>query len=380
MSRAEAVQKPAATAPALKPGPGSRGGTGLRQRLAARKYRVLGFAVLALVVIVYPNVVQGSWVDAANQTLIAALGAIALNILLGVAGQLSLGSAAILAVGSFTAAITATQTLQLPFVLGLVAGTITGGVVALILGVIALRIRGFYLVLATIALHYIVLFFAQKYQEGTVGVTGFIMPPADLFGITIATSVTWYVVLLVVLVAVTWGSYNLLKSRTGRAFKAIKNRDVAAALLGVNVTRTKLLAFIITSMLIGFQGALQAYYVGVVTYETFTLNVTVQFVAMIVIGGLASIGGSILGAVFVTMLPFVVQAFVPLLPSWFPFHDAITSNVFAFQSILYGMAIMIFMWKIPGGLARAFSRLGRWLARRADAWLAARTPPIGDRS
>jgi branched-chain amino acid transport system permease protein len=340
---------------------------GFRASLTNRRYPALGLVLLLVALIVFPSIVQQSWVDAINQTMIAALGAIALNILLGVAGQFSLGSAAIMAVGSFTAAIASTEGLHLPFVLGLLAGTITGGVTALILGVIALRIRGFYLVLATIALNYIVIFFAQNYQEKTVGVTGFIMPPVDLFGIPIVSTNSWYILLIIILAVVTWGSWNLLRSRTGRAFKAIKNRDVAAALLGVNVTKTKLLVFIITSMLIGFQGALYAYYVSVVTYDTFTIDLSVQFVAMIIIGGLASIAGSILGAIFVTMLPYIVQAVVPLLPSWFPFDSEITGNLFAVQSILYGIAIIIFMWKVPGGLAGAFRRLGRWLARRIDA-------------
>lgn len=321
-------------------------------------------ALLALVLAIYPNVVAGNWLDALNQAMIAALGAIALNILLGIAGQLSLGSAAIMGVGAFTAGITATQVLHLPLLATLLLGAVAGGIVALIFGVIALRVKGFYLVLATIALHYIVLFVAQNYQEATVGVTGFIMPPADLFGWVIADSKSWYVVLLVILVLTTIGATFLLNSRTGRAFRAIKDRDVAAALLGIDVTRTKVLAFVITSMIIGLQGALYAFYVGVVTYETFTIDLTVQFVAMIVIGGLASIAGSLLGALFVTLLPFVVQALLPLLPAWFPFASSIANNVFAVQSILYGLVIVIFMLRAPGGLIVPVRRLERILLRR----------------
>jgi branched-chain amino acid transport system permease protein len=334
-----------------------------RAWVSQHRYHLIGGAVLLIVAIAYPNLVAQNWVDAMNQAMIAALGAIALNILLGVAGQLSLGSAAIMAVGSFTAGITSMQVLHLPFLATLALGAVAGGLVALILGVIALRVRGFYLVLATIALHYIVVFLAQKYQEGTVGVTGFILVPPDIFGWTIADGQSWYIVLLVILVVVTLASWFLLRSRTGRAFAAIKDRSIAASLLGVDVTRTKLLAFVVTSMLIGFQGALYAWYVGVVTYETFTIDLTVQFVAMIIIGGLASLSGSILGALFVTLLPFVVQALLPLLPAWLPFSSAITSNVFPVQSILYGLVIVIFMLRAPGGLIAAFRSLGRWLVR-----------------
>ncbi len=119
-------------------------------------------------------------------------------------------------------------------------------------------------------------------------------------------------------------------------------------------------------MLIGFQGALFAYYLGVVTYESITLDVTVQYVAMIVIGGLASIGGSLIGAFFVIMLPVVVQQWLPLLPSWFPFAQQISTNVFAIQLILYGLAIIVFMRVAPKGLAHALKRLGRWLVSKVD--------------
>jgi branched-chain amino acid transport system permease protein len=336
-----------------------------RSFLATYGLRIVGFAVLAIALIVYPLVVPTSrWVDAANQAMLASIGAIALNILIGVAGQFSMGSAAFMAIGSFTAAIVTTQLVELPFLLTLLLGAVVGGVAAVLLGFIALRIRGFYLALATIALHYIVIFLFQRYQEGTVGITGFLMPRADIFGITISRTTQWYPVLLVLLVLIALGAYNLLRSRTGRAFRAVKDRDIAAAILGVNVTRTKMVAFIITSMIIGFQGALSAYYLGVVTYEAFHLDVSVQYIAMIMIGGVASVAGSILGAVFVIILPFIVQGIVPNLPSWLPFSELIERNVFSVQLIIYGLVIIFFMLKVPRGMAYGFKRLGIWLKKR----------------
>lgn len=319
--------------------------------------------MLIVVLAAYPYLVTASWLNALDQTIIMAFGAIALNILLGVAGQLSLGSAAIMALGAFTAAATATQGIHASFLLTMLLGAVVGGLAALLLGVIALRVRGFYLVLATIALHFIVLFFTQKYQTSVVGETGFIMPPASLFGWDLSNEKRWYVVLMVLLVLVTAGSYNLLRSGTGRAFRAIKDREVAAALLGVDVTRTKLLVFILTSMLIGLQGAVYAFYVGVVSYDTFSLDLTVEFVAMIIIGGLGSIAGSLIGALVVTMLPFVVQALVPLIPDWVPFGSSIQNNAFPVESILYGIVILIFMLRLPRGLAYSFRQLGTWLGK-----------------
>lgn len=332
--------------------------------LSRNRFRIAGFAVLAIALVLYPILVPSSrWIDAANHAIIASIGAIALNVLIGVAGQFSLGSAAFMAIGAFTAASITTQLIELPFLVTILLGAVVGGLFALVVGLIALRIRGFYLALATIALHYVVIFLVQRFQEGTVGIIGFMMPTPDLFGWTIRRATDWYPVLLVMLVLIAWGVWNMLRSKTGRAFRAVKDRDIAAAILGVNVTRTKMVAFVVTSMIIGFQGAVYAYYLGVVTYESFHLDVAVQYIAMIMIGGVASVAGSILGAIFVIILPFLVQGLVPSLPDWFPFIDVLERNVFAIQLVIYGLAIILFMLKIPKGLVYAFKRLGLGLRR-----------------
>lgn len=347
--------------------------------VALRHLKWAGVAILTAALFMFPYVAPSSRVvDAANQILIASLGAIALNVLIGVAGQFSLGSAAFMALGSFTAATVSVQVLELSFLAALLCGALVGGIAAVLLGVLALRIRGFYLALATIALHYIVLFGAEHYQEATIGIIGFLMPTASIFGFEIRGAFNWYPVLLVILTIVAACVYNLLHSKTGRAFRAVKDRDIAAAILGVNVTRTKLTAFIITSMIIGFQGALYAYYVGVVTYEAFHLDVSVQFIAMIMIGGVGTVSGSILGAIFVIGLPFVVQAAAPNLPAWFPFIDQIETNLFAVQSIIYGLAIILFILKFPRGMSYGLKRLGQGLERRLNRRPAGRPAPQPD--
>lgn len=364
---------PPSTAPARADHPVPR-----RPLRSSRNLRLLGISLLVIGVAAYPFLVPSTrWVDAANDMLIASLGAIALNVLIGVAGQFSLGSAAFMALGAFTAATASVQVFELPMLAALVLGTVVGGLAAVVLGLLALRIRGFYLALATIALHYIVLFGVQRYQVETVGITGFLMPTPGLLGWEIQTARQWYCVLLAILVIVAYGIGNLLRSRTGRAFRAVKDRDIAAAILGVDVTRTKLTAFVVTSMLIGFQGSLYAYYLGVVTYETFHLELSVQFIAMIMIGGIASIAGSILGAIFVIGLPFVVQSLVPQIPEWFPLAEDIAGNLFAVQSIIYGVAIILFILKYPRGMAYGLKRLGKLIERRLVP--PAPRPPGGER-
>jgi branched-chain amino acid transport system permease protein len=333
--------------------------------IATRYLKLIGVALLVAALVLYPLLVPSTrWVDAANRVLIASIGAIALNVLIGVAGQFSVGSAAFMAIGAFTASTVSVRVWDLPMILALPLGALVGGIAAVLLGVLALRIRGFYLALATIALHYIVLFGAQRYQVKTVGISGFLMPTPSLFGWDIVSAKQWYCVLMVILLLVAAGVRNLLRSRTGRAFRAVKDRDIAAAILGVDVTRTKLTAFIVTSMLIGFQGSLYAFYLGVVTYETFHLDLSVEFIAMIMIGGVASISGSILGAVFVIGLPYLVETIVPWLPDWVPFANEIESNLFAVQSVIYGLAIIVFMLRFPRGMAYGFKRLGKWIEKQ----------------
>lgn len=329
--------------------------TGIAGTPARRK----GLAVLAVVLVVYPIVESTFWIDLANQVAIASMGAIALTMLLGVAGQLSLGSAAFMGVGGFTAAVFAVQELQLPFLLVLVLGALAGAVVALILGLIALRIRGFYLVLATIALVYIVAFLFMQYQNHTAGPGGFIMPPARIGGWSPVDPQSWYPLLVVIAVVTTILASNLRRSRSGRAWSAIKDRDIAAAILGVNVTKMKLLVFVVTSVVIGVEGVLYAYYVGVVTNETYTVDLSVQYVAMIVIGGLGSIPGAILGAVYVTAIPYVVRNIVDALPSWFPGYDSITNSTFSIQLVIYGLSIIAFMRIAPNGLIELVRRIAR---------------------
>lgn len=328
--------------------------------LAATPVRRLGLVAILALLVAYPLGVSEFWVDLANLTAIAAMGAIALNLLLGVAGQLSLGSAAFMGIGGFTAAILAVQEAELPFLLVLVLGAAAGAVAAVGLGLIALRIRGLYLVLATIALHYIVTFGMQEYQDSTAGPAGYIMPIPAIGGWEVDSLQRWYVVLAVAAGLVTLLAVNLQRSRSGRAWLAIRDRDIAAAILGVDVTRMKLLAFVVTSMIIGVQGALYAYYVGVVSHEAYTLDLTIQYVAMIIIGGLGSVLGSLLGAVFVTAVPFLVRELVPLLPTWVPFHDLIADNTFAVQSMIFGLSIIVFMRVAPKGLVQLWRRLARF--------------------
>lgn len=317
-------------------------------------------ALLGLIVlIVLPLGLPAFLLGVLNLAALAAIGAIALNMLVGVAGQFSVGSAAFMAIGGFTAVAFAVQEAQLPFVVVVLLATLGGGIAAVVVGVIALRVQGLYLVLATIAFHYLVAFGAREYQVRTAGPAGFVLPAPTVAGWVGDDDYAWYPVLVVSVVLVALLCRNIVRGRSGRAWTAVRDRDIAAAILGVDVARTKIQAFVVTSMIIGGQGALYAYYVGFVTYEAYTINLTVQYFAMIVIGGIGSITGSVIGAVVVTALPVLVREFLPSLPSWFPLSDQIAGNTFAVQSILFGVLVILFMRYAPRGLVSLLRPLRR---------------------
>jgi branched-chain amino acid transport system permease protein len=284
----------------------------------------------------------------------------ALNLLTGVAGQVSLGNAAFLAIGAFSAAALGSVN-SLPFVPVLVIATLVAAAAGAIVGIPALRLRGLYLVVATMALQFIVIYAARRFQVPRVGAAGFRMPRPVIFGQPMDQQ-RWYILLTIVAALSTVMFVNLKRSRYGRAWMMIRERDIAAEILGINVPRYKILAFTITSAMIGFQGALFAYYLRTVEMETFNLNLSIDFIAMIIIGGLGSAHGAIFGAVLVYGVPFYISQLSDSLPrDWF-ITDLIGSDIFNINRIIYGLAIIGFLLFEPAGLAQIWARVKTWFS------------------
>lgn len=293
--------------------------------------------------------------DVANLVFIGVLGSVALNLLMGVAGQVSIGNAALMAVGAYTAAPMAIDH-ELPMLVVVVIAALAAGMVGLLVGIPSLRLRGLYLVIATLALHFIVIYVVERYQGEVTGAAGFVMPIASIGGWEVEDPHEWYYVLGVAAILATLAVNGLLHSKYGRAWRAIRDRDVAAEILGVNISGAKLLAFVISSIIIGAQGALYAYYIGVVESSTFSFILAVQFLAMVIIGGAGSLLGSILGAVFVQALPFVVTDVVSALPSSIPGSVFLDENILEVQNLLYGVSIIGFIIFEPAGLVAVWHR------------------------
>jgi branched-chain amino acid transport system permease protein len=306
--------------------------------------------LLVIVAIVLPHLASQFYTTIAVTVFLTAVGAIALNLLMGNAGLVSLGAAAFLAVGGFTGASLATDT-SLPFLVVLLASGAAAGIVGLIVGAFTLRLRGLYIVMATFALHFIVLFATNKYQIARSGVGGFLLPVPKIGPWTINSLTSWYYLTLIFAALATIVALNIQRTSVGRAWLAMRDRELAAQALGINVRRARVVAFGWTSFLFGIAGALGAYYIGNVTTDSYGIDLAIQYVAIIIIGGLGSALGSWLGSIFVVLLPYVVNHAINVWLAGLPFVDRLGQHTFEVQAGLYGVAIVAFMLLEPGGLA-----------------------------
>lgn len=289
--------------------------------------------------------------DLASQVFLAALGAVALMLLTGFAGQISLGHAGLLAAGAFTAGILVKE-FGSPIWVTLPASAGMGAVLGLIFGLPSLRLRGLYLAVSTLGLHFIVLYLGAEYETRRGYSTGILLDPPTLWGWTLSGGHAWYFVLLAFAAGATWLALNLLRSRTGRAWRALRTNETVAGALGVNVAGYKLLAFVISSIMTAVAGCLFAYYRSFVSIEAFSLFLSIQYIAMVIIGGLGSILGALLGAVFVVLLPYTVEFATTLLP----FIDEAADMVFAINHAVFGLVMVLFLLFEPHGLVGIWRR------------------------
>ena len=301
--------------------------------------------------VAFPFVASTFWVSIMNLAAIAAIGALALNLLTGYTGQLSLGHAGFLAAGAFTVGILVGQW-SAPFWITLPAAILIGMGLGILVGVPALRLRGIYLSISTLAAYFVIMSLATEYQSQFGKGSGMLIPPPQIGAWILTGERNWYFVLLVLVALATLLCLNFNRSHVGRAWLAIRERDLAASALGIDVSFYKVLAFLISTAMTTFAGALLAYYTAFVSAEAFTFLVTIEYLAMILVGGLGSVLGSLLGAVFVTMLPFLVERAVDSLPVPATFK----THLFAVQTGLFAVLMLAFLMFEPHGLARLWGR------------------------
>ena len=311
-------------------------------------------AVAAALLVLFPFMANDYWMYLACLVSINIASATGLNILTGYTGLVSLGQAAFMGLGAYTVAVLEVR-LGTPFLLNILAGGFVAMLGGLVVGIPSLRVKGLYLAIATIAASFIAhfLFANMALTGGTAGIT---VPPATLFGTALDTSFRLYWVIVPVTVLMLLGAANLFRTRVGRAFIAIRDRDISAEVLGIPLLRYKLLSFGLSSFYAGVAGGLWAYFFRVVTPESFPLLMSIFFLAAIIVGGMGTILGAVLGAVFMTMVPELLKLVVDLLPG----GSELTVFLSPVRTVIFGALIIGFLVFEPQGLAEVWRRIRRF--------------------
>jgi len=286
--------------------------------------------------------------------LILSLAALGLNILTGYAGQLSLGSAAFMAVGAFASFNFMLRVPGIPLLVAFAGGGLSAAAVGIVFGLPSLRIRGFYLAVATLAAQFFILWCLTKIGWFTnYSSSGVITAqPMVIFGYTFATPQAKYLLVLAIVSLMALAAKNMARGNVGRQWMAVRDMDVAAEVIGIRLMRAKLLAFAVSSFYCGVAGALFAYaYLGTVEPEAYNLDLSFRILFMIIIGGVGTVLGSFLGSAFITLLPIVLSTTVSYLDE--QLHFSIASSVASnLELMVFGGLIIFFLIVEPHGLAR----------------------------
>jgi ABC-type branched-subunit amino acid transport system permease subunit len=299
-------------------------------------------AVTGVALLVLPNVVDNYIIYIGARLFVYILVALGLNLLTGYAGQVSLGHAAFFAIGAYSAAVLA-ESLQWPFVICVTVSAFFTAIVGYLLGLPCLRLSGLYLAMATLGFTLIVQEMLLQLAVITHGSEGMSVPAASILGFTFDSDYRKYYLLFGVTIVMLILTRNLIRGRTGRAFLAIRENERAAEAMGVNLAQYKTIAFAISALYTGLAGALSAFLVGFLDPQEFSFFLSIQFITIIILGGLASLLGSVLGAGFLIILPELLAG----LDVW--------------QALVYGVIMVLTILFMPFGLSGAIQRYAhRW--------------------
>lgn len=287
-----------------------------------------------------------------NMIGIASIGAIGLNILIGFTGQISLGHGAFIGVGAYSAAVLST-TLNLPLFINLIMAGMVAFLVGMIFGIPSGRLKGLYLTIATLAGQIIIEYILIHWESVTKGTMGITLPRPQIFGYELSTDRQFFYLIYLCLTVMILFAINLRRTKFGRAFIAIRDNDRAAEGMGIPIFKYKLLSFGISSFYAGFTGAIWAYYMVSITAEPFNLILSIEYIAMVIIGGLGSIPGSVFGAIFITSLNEILRWVTDILMNMQIITDA-GVNIAPIRELFFGLAIIFFILYEPRGLAEVW--------------------------
>jgi branched-chain amino acid transport system permease protein len=304
-------------------------------------------ALLVAALLLMPAVAGNYALTIATTICITAIGAIGLNLITGTTGLISLGHSGFLAVGAYTNGILLTD-YGWPLAATLPAAGLMSAAVGLVVGVPSLRLKGLYLAITTLAFAFIVNHVILYAEPITHGPNGVFLKRTDFLGIPIGTDRALYYFVLAVTAVMTLAALNILRTRIGRAWLAIRDHDIAARVMGVNLTSYKLLAFVVSSFFTGIAGALIALQIRFVNIDVFNLLLSIEALAMIIFGGLGSVAGAILGSACLILLPELIREAFNLMGG--SASATFSQYVFQIRAIAYGVVIVFFLRFEPHGL------------------------------
>ncbi|HSW20867.1 MAG TPA: branched-chain amino acid ABC transporter permease [Ramlibacter sp.] len=315
------------------------------------------YGLLALALMALPMVAPNYVVNIAVGILIATIGAVGLNLVTGSAGLISLGHAGFLALGAYTCGILLTD-YQWALLPAMFAAGVVSAFASLIVGVPSLRLKGLYLAITTLAFSIITTTLIVEASSLTGGSSGKAVTRPALFGLSLESGTAIYYLALAVAVITVLVALNLLRMRVGRAWNAIRDYDIAASLMGVNVRLYKLLAFMVSAFITGVAGSVLALHLRYLNIDSFALIASIEVLAMVIVGGLGSVRGAVLGAILITLLPEISGRIFALAGG--SLQNMSSANLPELKGVIYALIIMVFLRFEPDGLAARWGHIKRF--------------------
>lgn len=310
-----------------------------------------------LVVAGAPLVLGSHGLGILSAMFVMTIGILGLNLLTGVAGQISLGHAGFLLIGAYAQAILTTD-YHLPAWLAIYVSGLVAATASLVVGVPSLRLKGLYLAITTLAFTFIVrhvVLFAESITRGSEGMS---VPPLNLFGYAVKDDRSYFYVALATMVLFILFTLNIMRSRIGRAWLAVRDHDIAARAMGINLMHYKLLAFMISAFYTGVAGALVALQTRYINVDTFSILISIEALAMIIVGGMGRVHGALMGTALILLLPELLNFGFSLAGD--RFTTLMADRIYEIKGLMYGVVILLFLRLEPEGLAGIWRKVKRF--------------------
>lgn len=298
-----------------------------------------------------------------NRAGIFIIAAIGLNILTGYCGQISIGHTAFMAIGAYTSAILSAK-VGFPFWVSMPCGALLAGFIGIGIGFSSVRLKGFYLLMATLAAQKIIIYVISHWDSMTAGYFGLEAPPPELFGLLFNNDRSFYFIIIFVLVLAVVLERSIIKSRIGRAFIAVRDNESAASVMGIKPSRYKLLAFFIGCTFAGAAGSLWAHWIGMIVPEQFSLAGSIQFVGYLIVGGMGTVLGPFLGVFLILGIDEVLIQGVSQFISAGVLKPEVTGIVVASRDVIFGLILALFLIFQPRGLSYTVEKIKSIIIKR----------------